>query len=126
MKQFSLKALTSEPLSQEGLEHAILQSLLNWSKAQRNDSLDPDQSKQGWWSTDFLNGVGCRDWTLARAKQTPQTLNRSRHYTEQALNWLITENIATSVEVSTWYESDRLTRLVNVTLVNGQNREVQL
>ncbi len=119
MSKFELNAL-SEPLSSRaGLDHAILQSLLNWGKAQANDPLDPNEAKNGWWANEFVSGVGCRDWTLARAKQTPETLARAKHYTEQALEWLITQQIAKKIDVLCNYENERLTRLITITLQDG-------
>lgn len=125
-KHFSLNALTSELSSAEGLNHAVLQSLLNWGKAQQNDPREPNQSKQGWWANEFLSGVGCRDWTLARSKQTTDTLNRAKHHTEQALHWLLTQQVATRIDVKAWYESDRLIRLITVTLINQKTQEITL
>lgn len=126
MNKFELSALTSEQSSENGLKHAVLQSLLNWAKAQQNDPLEQDQSKQGWWANEFLNGVGCRDWTLARSKQTNETLNRAKHHTEQALQWLITQNLATEIMVKTFYENDRLIRVINLRLNNNQTQEITL
>jgi len=126
MSEFRLTAITSSLSSEEGLKHAVLQSLLNWSKAQQNDPLEKDQSKQGWWANEFLSGVGCRDWTLTRSKQTSETLNRAKHHTEQALSWMITQNTATDIQVKTFYDNERLIRLINITLSNRTNYEITL
>jgi len=126
MKTFELTALTDSIDSPTGLEHAVLQSLLNWSKAQQNDFIENDDSKRGWWANDYVNGVGCRDWTLARAKQNKDTLNRAKLHTEQALDWLVKRNIATDVQVNTFYENDRLIRVITVTLNNNQTQEITL
>lgn len=126
MSHFELEALTQPVTSQEGLKHAVLQSLLNWSKAQQNDRLDPGQNKQGWWGSEFLAGVGCRDWTLARAKQTPETLNRAKHYTKQALDWLIKQGTAKEIEVRAYYENDRLVRHIQIRLSDNALREFTL
>ncbi len=126
MSKFKTSALTAKLETQQGLEHAVLQSLLNWAKAQPNDSLEMNQSKQGWWANEFLNGVGCRDWTLSRAKQTNETLKRAKHYTEQALHWLITQNVATAINVQTLFENDRLIRIINITLKDQSTQEITL
>ena len=126
MSHFELNALT-EPLSSEnGLEHAVLQSLLNWDKAQKNDPLDIDQDKQGWWSSEFVRAVGCRDWTLARAKQIPDTLNRAKRYTQQALQWLLDEKIATGIDVQTYFKGERLIRVIDITLPSNKKQQVTL
>jgi phage gp46-like protein len=119
MSHFQLAALTEPIKSAEGLKHAVLQSLLNWAKAQKNDPLDEGQDKQGWWGGEFVQGVGCRDWTLARSKQTADTLNRAKRHTEQALQWLIDKKVVKSIEVTTYFEEGHLLRLMVVTLMDN-------
>lgn len=116
MSYFQLTALTEPAYTDEGLKHAVLQSLLNWEKAQNNDPLDEGQDKQGWWGSEIVEAVGCRDWTLARAKQTPDTANRVKRYTEQALQWLINNTTAKTITVTVSYEGVRLTRIIDLTL----------
>lgn len=124
MNHFQLTALTEPVKSTIGLEHAVLQSLLNWAKAQKNDPLDAGQDKQGWWGGEFVQGVGCRDWTLARSKRTADTLNRAKRDTEQALQWLIDKKIATSIDVTAYFEDERLIRVMDITLKNGTKQQV--
>lgn len=124
MSHFQLTALTESVKSEVGLEHAVLQSLLNWAKAQNNDPLDEGQAKQGWWGGEFVQGVGCRDWTLARSKRTADTLNRAKRHTEQALQWLIDKKIATSITVTASFEGEKLIRIMNITLKNGTTQQV--
>jgi len=126
MSHFQLTALTEPLKSTVGLEHAVLQSLLNWAKAQKNDPVDEGQDKQGWWGGEYITAVGCRDWTLARSKQTSDTLNRAKRHTEQALQWLIDKKIAKSIEVTTYFEEDKLKRLMNITLKNGTTQQVTI
>lgn len=124
MSHFELNALTRSLNEQEGMKHAILQSLLNWSKARANDPIEKDQDHQGWWANEFLSGVGCRDWTLARSKQTNETLRRAKHYTEQALDWLIAQGKATAIEVECEYVGERLNRRITITLPDETTMEV--
>tara|TARA_R110001583_G_scaffold15059_2_gene62451 strand:+ start:16368 stop:16748 length:381 start_codon:yes stop_codon:yes gene_type:complete len=126
MSHFQLTALTGPLKSAVGLEHAVLQSLLNWAKAQKNDLVDEGQDKQGWWAGEYITAVGCRDWTLARSKQTTDTLNRAKRHTEQALQWLIDKKIAKSIEVTTYFEEGKLKRLMNITLKNGTTQQVTI
>jgi len=126
MSLFQLSAITEPVKSTLGLEHAILQSLLNWAKAQKNDPLDNNQDKQGWWGGEFVQGVGCRDWTLARSKRTVDTLNRAKRHTEQALQWLIDKKVATAIEVTAYFEGEKLIRIMNVTLKDGTTQQVTI
>ena len=123
---FELSAITVPISSENGLKHAILQSLLNWAKAQKNDPLDEGQDKQGWWASEFVRGVGCRDWTLARSKQTTDTLNRAKRYTTLALQWLLDEKIVSSIDINTFYEGERLIRVIDITLPDNSTTQVTL
>ena len=126
MSKFKLSALYTKKESTIALEHAVLQSLLNWSRAQINDALETDQNKQGWWGNEFLSGVGCRDWTLARSKQTNETLKRAKRYTEQSLQWLIDRGIATKITVETNFINQHLNRIIKITLKNKNIVEITL
>ncbi|RUM91061.1 MAG: hypothetical protein DSZ27_07320 [Thiomicrospira sp.] len=122
MSVFDLKAI-SEPLTtQTGLAHAILQSLLNYSKAQANDRFD-GKNKQGWWAEGMVSGIGCRDWTLSREKQTEDTRKRALRYTEQSLEWLVKDNHLKSIDVTAYYQDDRLIREIIPTLPDGTKLE---
>ncbi|WP_373020714.1 phage GP46 family protein [Thiomicrorhabdus sp.] len=123
---FSLAAISSALNSQTGLEHAILQSLLNWAKARANDKLEKGQDHRGWWANEFLSGIGCRDWTLAREKQTDDTRKRAKRYTEQALEWLITQDRAKAIKVQCQYENERLVRVITITLPDDTNFQLTL
>lgn len=123
---FELTALSEKISTDDGMKHSILQSLLNWSEAKPNDLIDADQDRQGWWADEFLSGVGTRDWTLARAKQTPETLSRAKIYTQKALQWLIDQNHAVAIDVQTSYNGERLSRLITVTRPNRKTFEMTL
>ena len=126
MSHFKLSALSEPVTSNTGLEHAVLQSLLNWAKAQKNDPLDEGQGKQGWWASEFVQAVGCRYWTLARAKQTTDTLNRAKRYTTLALQWLLDEKIVSSIDINIFYEGERLIRVIDITLPDNSTTQVTL
>lgn len=126
MSQFKLAALTAKLDTEEGIRHAVLQSILNWGKAQQNDPLEKDQSKRGWWAEEFVSGIGNRDWTLSRQKQTKDTKTRAKHYTEQCVNWLLEEEHIRAINVTCHYKKERLNRLIVVTLLDGTTMEINL
>lgn len=94
-----------------GMDHpdplirAVLISLFTWRRANDDDVLPtPDGSKMGWWGDSFAavagDRIGSRLWLLIRETLTPQTIERAREYAEEALAWMIEDNLARSVEVS--------------------------
>lgn len=126
MSLFNLDAVTQPLKSKEGLEHAVLQSLLNWGKAKVNDGIEDGQDKQGWWGNEFKPHVNCRDWTLARAKQTPDTLTKVIRFTEQSLAWLIADKIAKKIDIAASFEGMKLVRIINITLVDNTKYQVEV
>ncbi|MGF1842276.1 phage GP46 family protein [Vibrio clamense] len=126
MSRFNLNALTAPIASQEGMTHAVLQSIHNHGESTKNDRARMDKDKRGGnWSDELLSIVGSRDWTLERAKVTPQTLSLAKRFYENALKWLITEGHAKSIQVSVWEEKpNQLGRNVMITLVNGSKFKV--
>lgn len=83
------------------LNRAVLISLFSWRRAEPGD-VPKDQPLQGFWG-DALSGggdkLGSRLWLLARAKITTETLNQAKDYCREALQWLIDDGVAVSIDV---------------------------
>ncbi len=87
-----------------GLRTAVVVSLFTDRLARADDVLPvEDGDRRGWWGDvePRVAGdrIGSRLWLLAREKATPQALNRAREYAAEALNWLIADGVARTVEV---------------------------
>jgi len=123
---FQLNHLSNSIETATGIKAAVMQSLLNHERAELNDRLDPDESKQGWWGRDYLKAVGCRDWTLKREKLTQDTLNRVLRYTRKSLEWLKDDGHVKNIEVIGEYKDQRLNRLITITLKDDQTLEITL
>ncbi|ANU36276.1 phage GP46 family protein [Vibrio scophthalmi] len=128
MNHFNLNALTAPITSQEGMTHAVLQSIYNHGESTQNDrSRMSDNKRGGSWSHELLPVVGSRDWTLTREKLTEQTLSLAKRFYEEALSWLIKQGYAKSVDVSVWVEKpNQMGRLVTITLADGSKFKVSL
>lgn len=46
--------------------------------------------------------IGSRLWTLQQERITPRTLNLAREYIKEALDWMIIDGIASSIDVEVW------------------------
>lgn len=93
--------------TEAGLETAVIISLFSDRRAKDSDILpDPaNQDKRGWWG-DLLaefegDQIGSRLWLLSREKTTQEILQRAKEYAEEALQWMIDDEIAAKVEVIT-------------------------
>lgn len=98
--------LENGSLSQDnGLQTAVIQSLFTDRRA-RNDDILPDgeEDKRGWFGNAYLletGQLGSRLWLLKREKLTKEIVNRAKEYIEECLQWIIDENIASSLTVIT-------------------------
>ena len=88
----------------DSLDTAIILSLFSDRRAKPDDEL-PDNSgdRRGWWG-DLVppvegDQIGSRWWLLRREKNTQGTLNRAREYALEALQWLVDDGLAATVEV---------------------------
>jgi len=88
----------------DGLETAVVLSLFTDRRAGDADELPPGSSdRRGWWGDSFADDegdqMGSRLWLLKREKQLPAGLARAREYAEEALRWLLDDQVASSVSV---------------------------
>ena len=128
MSHFNLDAITAPIASQEGMNHAVLQSIYNHSESTQNDRSRMEKDERGGnWSDELLAMVGSRDWTLRREKLTPQTLSLAKRFYQESLTWLIKEGHAKTVDVSVWEAApNQMGRNIIITLVDGSKFEVPL
>lgn len=88
----------------DGMETAVIISLFTDRRANADDSI-PDGSNdlRGWWADSFNevehDKIGSRLWLLGREKQLPAVLVRAREYAMEALQWLVDDGVAESIEV---------------------------
>ena len=86
----------------DALARAVIISLFTWRRANPDDDL-PSTNKYGWWGDTYPqidnDRIGSRLWLLSRAKLTTETVLRAKEYAEEALQWLIDDGVAASVQV---------------------------
>jgi len=105
-----------------GLKTAVIISLFTDRRAHDEDRLPSDPSpiagsmlrdRRGWWGDFYapevlgqlttgqkpVDRIGSRDWLLSREKQLDAVVRRAKEYGEEALQWLIDDGVAASVEV---------------------------
>lgn len=85
------------------LRTAILLSL--FTDARAPDSLElPDRDRRGWWADAYAEIDGDRFgsllWTLAREKSLAVVASKAKTFTEQALAWMVSDDIAEKVEAT--------------------------
>ena len=100
----------------------VLVSLFTDARANNSDAL-PDSGnldQRGWWG-DATNldksgdTVGSRLWLIERAKNLESVLADAKEYIEEALQWMIDEGIATTIDVLTEAQGSTLAFRVSIT-----------
>lgn len=83
------------------LSTAVVMSLFTDGRAQPDDLIPDGTDPRGWWA-DALDGerYGSRLWLLERANATAEVLSRAKGYAVEALQWLIDDGIAKSIDVA--------------------------
>lgn len=90
-----------------GLTTAVIVSLFTDRLADEGDGIpDGTSDRRGFWGDEAFQqpGVvpayltGSKLWLLDRALQTQDTLNKAQDYAKQALQWMIADGVAGSVE----------------------------
>lgn len=88
----------------EGLETSVIISLLTDRRARNDDELPSGDDKRGWWGDALAaeegDEIGSRLWLLSREKQMRSVLLRAREYAEEALQWMVDDGVASSVNVA--------------------------
>lgn len=107
---WDLKVENGDFVGDEGLETAVSISLFTERRVSDEQLPDQETNKKGWWGDMFpdvdQDQIGSRLWTLERAKRTTETLRLYEDYSREALQWLIEDGVADSVEVSAEYDSN--------------------
>lgn len=88
-------------LTDDGLQTAVVISLFTDRRADPDDRLpEGETDPRGWWG-DLNEDIqtGSRLWLLRREKQLPAVRQRAEDYCREALQWLIDDEIASSVTV---------------------------
>jgi phage gp46-like protein len=118
-----LVMIDSDLASDPGLETAVLLSLFTDARAANDDvppSGDPTD-RRGWWADQFStvegDKIGSRRWLLDRSKFTNETAIVLKEYDTEALQWMIDDGVASSVDITTALATVRGSPRINETIV---------
>ncbi len=112
------------------LVRAVLISLFTWRRANADDILpDGGQVKMGWWGDTFAavpqDRIGSRLWLLSRETLVPHTIERAKEYAHEALEWMIEDGLARTIEIST-HRSGLQTLALNVRIIRPTGEALDL
>lgn len=98
----SVDALNADLSADDTLTTAVLLSLMTDRTAQVSE-VEPGADRRGWWADAYAadgDQFGSRLWLLDREKQTATTLLRAKAYLTEALQWLVDDGLAASLDVT--------------------------
>lgn len=110
---------------EDGLETAIIISLFTDRRANADDAVpDGSTDRRGWWGDAAARTagdmIGSRLWLLERGKLTAETLRLVKDYAEEALAWMVTDQVAKAVEITVERRAqDQVALLVQITKPDG-------
>jgi len=85
----------------EGLQTAILVSLFSDKRIDQDEVEEGISDRRGWWGDEFpdVEGdeIGSKLWLLDRSKIIQETLNRAQEYAADALQWMLTDGVASKI-----------------------------
>ena len=124
--QINTDMATLSSFSDKPLVRAVIISLFSWRRANPDDDTE---DKLGWWADTYNTDgdlTGSRLWQLLRQKITQNTIDRAREYCIEALAWLISDRVASAVDVDV--ERDGLTQVDIVVSIHqpGQNEPLSI
>lgn len=90
--------------SDDGLQTAVAISLFTDALCSADEAAAASApTRRGWWGDAFADVpgdlIGSRLWLLAREKRLPAVMERARQYAAEALQWLVDDGVAESIEV---------------------------
>ncbi|HZR34767.1 MAG TPA: phage GP46 family protein [Nevskia sp.] len=87
------------------LDTAVIISLFTDRTAAPDDVIpDGSSNPRGWWGdTDPQHPIGSRLWLLDRSVQTQEVLARANDCCAEALQWLIDDGVAASIDVNAFF-----------------------
>jgi phage gp46-like protein len=105
----------------------VIVSLFTDRRVERDELPLGESDRRGWWgdlTEEQERPWGSRLWLLKREKATDEVRARAEEYAKEALEWLISDRIIKSVEVSARFEDrDRLRIGVKMTLPRGEQSQ---
>lgn len=110
---FDLAADSADLITESGLKTSIIISLFTDRRVEASELPEGETDRRGWFGDAIeaqgtADPVGSRLWLLSREKQTDEVLSRAEEYCKEALQWLLDDGIAKSVEVAVEFTRDGL------------------
>ena len=107
----------------DGLETAVLISLLCRRRADADDAVPPGADRGGWWGDAYLppladgsaDYIGSKLWLDRNLEATVANGNRILSHIREALAWMISDGVAASIDVTgTWQSATSFAPVIEI------------
>jgi len=112
---------TGDFLLTEGLDTTLDMSILEQRRADASEVVRPEL-RRGWWGNtlnDLAFEIGSKLWLLSQARKTQSTLNSAEDYAQNALEWMLDDDIIDDVNVIAYFENN--TMYIKIDLLKQNN-----
>ena len=112
-----IKIENGDLATDDGLVTAVMVSLFTDARADDDvEILDGD--RRGWWPDTDEESLGSLLWLIQREKATQEVAASARSYAREALQWMIDDDIAEQVNVTSEYAAPTVL-VLTVEIVRG-------
>ena len=116
--------LGNDVLRDPGLETAVLISLFTDKRAELSEELsDRSDDRRGWWADTSDDKIGSKLWLEHRSGMTDDVPAKLEAHARDSLQWMITDGVMKSMDVSTERISEQEYRItVKLLQPDGQRK----
>jgi phage gp46-like protein len=124
LQAFDIAVDGADLAAEDTLASAVLVSLL-CDRLAATYEVGAGEDRRGWWADAFADDAhltGSRLWLLEREKQLPAVVKRCQQYCEEALQWMIDDELASAISVTAFIPRMGWLAAIIKFYVNGQAR----
>lgn len=122
-----IEVFEAQLILDNGLENYVLISLQTDARADDQDILPAGiKTKKGWWGNQILDtNIGSKLWLLQRAKLDANLLIRAKQYCQEALQWMIDENVVDELIINVTKDTSRTNSIfIEIDLIKEENDSI--
>ena len=128
MRELKINGKLSElsMYAEDELTRAVIISLFSWARARDDDSVEGSR-RFGFWGDTYAEAgqeTGSRLWLMSREKILADTVEKCRKYAKSALEWMIDDGVADSVDVQA--ERNGVDRIDMSITISRKNDDLRL
>lgn len=108
----------------DSFDTSIIVSLFTDARADESEQSIPER-RRGWWGDLFeAEPIGSKLWLLDQAKRTQPKLNSAKGHAQDALSWLLSDNYAKSINITSSFITNGLNLDIILERFNSQKENI--